>query len=494
MRRRRALRHRLPLPLALAAPLVLSACMVGPDYRRPTAPISPAFREVAGWTIAAPAEAAPRGAWWAVFGDPVLDGLERQVAVTNQTVQTQVAAYDAARALVAEAQAALLPVVGVTPSVSRNSQNVGFGVIGTHSSIGKAFTDFSLQASGSWDLDVWGRLRREVEAQQAAAAASAADLANATLSAQAALASAYFNLRFEDSLADLLRQTDTAYAQALAITQNEYDAGTVSRGDVVTAESLLKSTEAQLVGVAAVRASYEHAIAVLAGLPPAALAIPPAPMPSAVPVLPPGLPATLLQRRPDIAAAERTMAQQNALIGAAIGAFYPDITLSGTFGYAGNPLASLIQAANRLWSLGAAANQPLFEGGLRIATVAAARANYDAAVASYRQTVLTALQDVENDLANLRILADQAVAEDAAVQATQRAVDVTLDEYRAGTVIYTTVLTEQELLLADQQTALTIQQGRLLASVALITDLGGGWQQSDLPPPVGFNPAAVVEP
>lgn len=478
----------------LVVPLALGGCLVGPDYHRPPAPVSVAYKELAGWTIAAPAEAAPRGDWWAVFNDPVLDGLERQVAVTNQTVQAAIASYDEARALVGEAQAALLPTVSVAPGVSRNSENVGFGVIGTHSSIGKAFTDFSLQASGGWDLDVWGRLRREVEAQQAAAAATAADLVNATLSAQAALATAYFDLRFEDSLAELLRQTDVAYARALAITQNEYDAGTVSRGDVVTAESLLKTTEAQLVGVAASRATYEHAIAVLAGVPPAAVSIAPAPMPAAVPVLPPGLPATLLQRRPDIAAAERTMAQQNALIGAAIGAFYPDVTLSGTFGYAGNPLASLIQAANRLWSLGAAADQPLFEGGLRVATVAAARASYDGAVASYRQTVLTALQDVENDLANLRVLADQEVAQQAAVAATQRAVDVTLDEYRAGTVIYITVLTEQELLLTDQQTQLTIHQGRLLASVALITDLGGGWRQSDLPPPVKFNPAAVVEP
>lgn len=482
--------------LAALLPLlpVLTACMVGPDYHRPTAPTSATFKELAGWKIATPAETEPKGAWWSVFHDPVLDGMERQVAVTNQTVHEAVAAYAQARALVAEAQAALFPVVGVTPSVTRNSERVAFSTIGVPTGLGKAFTDYTLQTAATWDVDIWGRLRRQVEAQQAAAEASAADLVNATLSAQAALATAYFNLRYEDSLADLLRQTIAAYAQALQITENEYNAGTVSRGDVVTADSLLKSTQAQLVGVAVARAEYEHAIAVLIGEPPAALSIPPAPLATAVPVMPPGLPSTLLERRPDIATAERTMTQQNALIGVAIAAYYPDITLSAVFGYAGNPLSSLIQAANRLWSVGAAATQPVFEGGLRLATVAAARAGYDGAVAAYRQTVLTAFQQVEDNLSSLRILADQAVAQDAAVTATQRAVDVALDEYRAGTVIYTTVLTEQELLLADQETALAIQQGRLLASVALITALGGGWQQSDLPPEVPFNPAAVVLP
>jgi NodT family efflux transporter outer membrane factor (OMF) lipoprotein len=473
---------------------LLSACTVGPDYHRPPAPVSIGYKELDGWKPATPAAAYAKGPWWSVFNDPELDRLERQVAITNQTVRAAVAAYDQARALVAEAQAALFPTLGIAPGVTRNSVSTAFGVTGTHSSIGKAFTDFSLQGDAGWEPDIWGRIRRQIEAQQAGAEVSAADLVNATLSAQAALATDYFDLRYEDALIVLLQQTVVAYAQALAITQNEHDAGTVSRGDVVTADSLLKGVQAQLVGVGVQRAQYEHAIAVLTGHPPAELSIPPAPLATAVPVMPPGLPSTLLERRPDIAAAERAMAAANAEIGVAIAAFYPNITLSAAFGYAGNPLASLIQAANRLWSVGAAASQPVLEGGLLTATVAAARASYTEAVATYRQTVLTAFQQVEDNLAALRILEQQAVAEDAAVRATQAAVDVTLDEYRAGTVIYTSVITEQELLLADQQAALAIQQSRLLASVALIEALGGGWQQSDLPPEVPFNPGAVLSP
>jgi NodT family efflux transporter outer membrane factor (OMF) lipoprotein len=484
------MRRRATLPLLLA----LAACTVGPDYRRPSAPVPPAFKELAGWKIAAPADAEMKGPWWAVFHDPVLDALERQVVITNQTVKQAEAAYAQARALVAEAQAGLFPTLAVSPDVTRNSLNSSFGTVGIPRSVGKAFTDYSLQGSAAWDLDVWGRIRRQVEAQQAAAAVGAADLANAVLSAQIALATDYFNMRAQDSLADLLRQTIDAYARALVITENQYNAGTASRGDVVTAEAQLKTAQAQLVGVGVQRAQFEHAIAVLTGHAPAELSIPPAPLPADVPVVPPGLPSTLLERRPDIAAAERAVAQANANIGVAVAAYYPDITLSAAFGYSGSPIQQLFTVANRVWSLGAAASEPVLEGGLRLATVAAAHAGYDAAVAAYRQTVLSAFQQVEDNLAALRILADQAVAEAAAVAAAQRAVDVALNEYRAGTVAYTAVITEQTLLLADQQTALAIQQSRLLASVALIGALGGGWRTADLPPPVRFDPVAVVKP
>ena len=473
--------------------LLLAGCMVGPDYGRPAAPVPVAYKELAGWKPASPGDADAKGPWWAVFHDPLLDDLERQVVVTNQTVKQAEAAYRQARALVSEAQAGLFPTLGVSPSVTRNSANSGaFAVSG--GSLNKAFTQYGVQGSAAWDLDVWGRIRRQIEAQQAAAEVSAADLANAALSAQAALAIDYFDMRAQDSLARLLQDTVVAYRRALDITENEYNAGTSSRGDVVTADAQLKSAQAQLVGVGVQRALFEHAIAVLIGRPPSVLSIPPAPLPRAVPVLPPGLPSTLLQRRPDIAAAERTMAQQNALIGVAVAAFYPDITLSAAFGFAGAPIQSLFTVADRVWSLGAAASEPLLEGGLRLATVAAGRAGYDAAVAFYRQTVLTALQQVEDQLASLRILEQQAAAEDAAVAAASRAVDVTLNEYRAGTVVYTAVITEQTLLLADQQIALAVQQSRLVAAVSLIEALGGGWQMSDLPPPVRFDPAAVVQP
>lgn len=474
--------------------LALTSCTVGPDYRRPAAPEPVAFKELAGWKIAAPADADAKGPWWTVFHDPLLDGLERQVVITNQTVKQAEAAYMQARALVAEAQAGLFPTLGVSPSVTRNSLNSSFGTVGIPRSTGKAFTDYSVQGSASWDLDVWGRIRRQVESQQAAAEVSAADLANALLSAQAALATDYFDLRTEDSLTQLLNDTVVAYRHALQITVNEYNAGTASRGDVVTADAQLKSTQALLVGVGVQRAIFEHAIAVLTGHAPSDLTIPPAPLTRQVPVMPPGLPSELLQRRPDIAAAERTVAQQNALIGVAIAAYYPDITLSAAFGFAGTPLQELFTVANRVWSLGAAASEPVFEGGLRLATVAAARAGYDGSVAFYRQTVLTAFQQVEDELASLRILEQQAAAEDAAVASAKRAVEVTLNEYLAGTVVYTAVITEQTLLLADQQTALAIQQSRLVAAVALIEALGGGWRTADLPPGVRFNPAAVVMP
>ena len=479
---------------AALLPLLLAGCMVGPDYGRPSAPAPRAYKELVGWKPAVPADAYAKGPWWLVFHDPLLDRLESQVVITNQTVLQAEAAYRQARALVAEAQAGLFPTVGVTPDVTRNSLNTSFGTIGVPTSTGKAFTDYSVLGSAGWDLDVWGRIRRQIEAQQAAAEVSAADLANALLSAQAALATDYFDLRAQDSLTQVLRDTVTAYTRALEITENEYNAGTASRGDVVTADAQLKSAQAQLVGVAVQRAIFEHAIAVLTGHAPADLSIPPAPLARDVPVLPPGLPSTLLERRPDIAAAERVMAQQNALIGVAVAAYYPDITLSATLGFSGSPLQELFTVANRIWSLGAAASEPLLEGGLRLATVAAARAGYDAAVAAYRQTVLTALQQVEDNLASLRIFEQQAVAEDAAVAAASHAVDVTLNEYRAGTVVYTAVITEQTLLLADQQIALAVQQSRLVASVALIAALGGGWQQTDLPPPVEFRPAAVLEP
>ncbi len=328
---------------------------------------------------------------------------------------------------------------------------------------------------------MWGRIRRQIESDVAAAQVSAADLANATLSAQALLATYYFELRYQDALDKLLTDTVAAYAETLRITRNQYNAGVPTRRTCAAAQTQLDSTQALLVNVGVLRAQYEHAIAVLTGAAPADLTILPGALASDVPATPPGVPSTLLQRRPDIAAAERTMQQQNALIGVQIAAFYPDITLSALYGYSGNPLGSLIQAANRVWSLGAAATETLFEGGLRNSEVAAARAAYDAAVASYRQTVLTAFQQVEDELAALRILERQAGATAHAVQSAQRSTQIALNTYRAGTAAYTNVITQQTALLADQETALGVQEQRLLASVTLVQALGGGFAQADLP-------------
>ena len=481
--------------------LVLGGCMVGPDYQRPLAPAPIAFKEVAGWKISQPADAIDKGAWWSVYHDPDLDRLERSVAVSNQTVKQFEAQYRNAVALVAEARSSLFPTVGLSAGVTHSgsgssggtsgrggTSTTGSGTTTAVSTTGSSFggssrnsTEYSLSGTVSWDLDVWGRIRRQVESSQAAAQVSVADLANAQLSAQATLATDYFDLRAEDALTQLLTDTVANYRRALLITQNQYRAGTSSSIDYVTALAQLQSTQAQLVAVGIQRQQFEHAIAVLTGRPPADLSIAPTPLATNVPVVPPGLPSVLLERRPDIAAAERTMQQENALIGVQIAAFYPDISLSALGEYAGSPLGHLFDVGNQFWSLGAAGTESLFEGGFRTASVQAQRATYEASVASYRQTVLTAFQGVEDALSNLRILQLQAAAEATAVASTSRAVAATLNAYRAGTVPYTSVITEQNLLLSDQQSALGIQQSRLIASVALIEALGGGWSSADLP-------------
>jgi NodT family efflux transporter outer membrane factor (OMF) lipoprotein len=466
---------------------LLAGCTVGPDYKRPDAAAPVAFKELAGWKISQPADTVDKGTWWSVYHDQELDRLERMVEVSNQNVKQFEAQYTSAVALVAEARAGLFPVVALSPGVTRNGSGGANGQISSLSSgsstggSGRRGTQYSVSGTVNWDLDVWGRIRRQVESNAAAAQASAADLANAKLSAQATLATDYFDLRAEDSLAQLLTDTVEAYRRALRITENQYRAGTSSSIDYVTALALLQSTQAQLVAVGVQRQQFEHAIAVLTGHPPADLTIPPAPLASHVPVLPPGLPSALLERRPDVAAVERAMQQENALIGVQIAAYYPDISLSALGEYAGYPLGQLFNLSNQFWSLGATGTETLFNGGLREANVAAARATYDASIASYRQTVLTAFQQVEDALSDLRILQQQAKAEAIAVNSTQRAVDATLNAYRAGTVAYTSVITEQTLLLSDQQTALSVQQSRLVASVALIEALGGGWSTADLP-------------
>jgi NodT family efflux transporter outer membrane factor (OMF) lipoprotein len=472
--------------------LVLAGCMVGPDYKRPDAPAPPAFKELAGWKVSEPADILDKGAWWSVYHDPELDRLERMVEVSNQTVKEFEADYRNAVALVAEARASLFPTAGVSPGVSRSGgggsgSSSGRSFSGSTSGGGSGFgntgpfTQYSITGTVSWVPDIWGSVRRQIESNVAGAQVSAANLANAKLAAQATLATDYFDLRAEDSLTQLLIETVAAYRRALEITQNQYRAGTTASIDYVTALAQLQSTQAELIGVGVQRQQYEHAIAVLTGRAPAELSIAPAPLASAVPVVPPGLPSALLERRPDIAGAERAMQQENALIGVQIATYYPNISLSAQGGFAGNPLGQLFNASNALWSLGATATETLFSGGLRPAQVAAARATYDTSVATYRQTVLTAFQGVEDALSGLRILELQAKAEATAVASTRRAVEATLNQYKAGTVPYTSVITEQELLLSDQQTLLSVQQSRLVNSVALIEALGGGWSTADLP-------------
>ena len=477
--------------------LSLGGCMVGPDYDRPPAIVSQRFKELQpapGWQRATPQVAGlAKGDWWRIYDDPLLSSLEAQVSVSNQNVKVSEANYRQARAIVDEARASLFPTITGTPAVTRQSSGgggsgfssgTGLGTTGIGTSFGgSTITNYQLEASVSWDLDVWGRIRRQVESDVASAQASAADLANATLSYQATLAVDYFNLRAEDSLQMLLDRTVDFYQRSLRITQNQYNAGLTAATPtaLLQAETLLEQTRAQAIQVGVLRTQYEHAIAVLTGRPPADLSIAAAPLPRTIPAIPVTLPATLLQRRPDISAAERAMEQENALIGVAVAAFYPDISLSALYGWSGNPIGSLIQAANRVWSLGATASEVLFEGGLRSATVQAAQATYDAAVATYRQTVLTAFENTEDYLSALRILDRQSVAQARAVSLSEQAVTVAFNQYYAGTVDYTTVVTSEATALSNEQSALTIQQERLVDSVSLIEQMGGGWDVTDLP-------------
>jgi NodT family efflux transporter outer membrane factor (OMF) lipoprotein len=447
-----------------------ASCVVGPSYRVPPTEAPTTYKELADWTIAIPMDTLSKGSWWTIYDDPLLDSLESQVNSSNQTVGEFEAQYREALALVKEAQSGLYPTVGVSTGITQSGS--GFGT---------AANINTLEGSADWTPDIWGQVRREIESEASAAQASAAELAFEQLSAQATLATDYFDLRSEDSLAQVLQATVAAFQRSLTITENQYKAGTESDSDVVQAQAQLQTVIAELTGVGATRATFEHAIAVLTGHPPADLSIPPSPLPEAVPVIPPGLPSTLLERRPDVASAERAMQEENAQIGVAIAAYYPTISLSALGGFAGSPIGSLLNVSDRVWSLGVAASDDIFEGGLRSAQVNAARAAYDNAVATYRQTVLTAFQNVEDALADLRIDRLQAQAIQAAIVASQRAVQVALNEYLAGTEAYTTVVTEQEQLLTNEQSAVTVLQERLVASVDLIQALGGGWTTGDLP-------------
>jgi NodT family efflux transporter outer membrane factor (OMF) lipoprotein len=454
--------HLLPATLALT----LAGCMVGPDYHRPPAPMPAQFKELKGWTQALPADTEPRGDWWTVFGDPTLNKLEQRAMVANQTIAAQAATYDQARALVDEARASLFPVLGATIGASRS----GAG----HT----AASQVTAEATASWELDVWGAIRRQVQSAKATAEQDKALLANARLSAGAALATAYMEMAISDALQRLLNDTVINDQHALDITQNQYAVGFAARSDVILAQTQLESAQSSAEAVGIARGQYEHAIAVLAGLPPADLSIPPLAEPPVVPAIPVSVPSTLLQRRPDIAAAERAMASSNELIGVAVAAYYPTVNLSGLFGFQSGGFGSLFSAGNEIWSAGGTIADDIFAGGARTAAVEAARAQYTNTVATYRQTVLSALQQVEDQLVALRQLQQQAVVEDAAVRDSTQAVSITLNEYRAGTQPYTAVITAQNTQLAAQQSALSIRQSQLTAAVTLITALGGGWDQN----------------
>lgn len=465
-------------PLVLAVALMLGGCTVGPDYQRPQTVVPTHYKELPGWAQAAPAATAPKGEWWSVFNDPLLAELEPQVAVSNQTVAQSYANYQAALAEVRVARSALFPVIGLSGSATRQGGGGASsrGGISTQS----ASNAGSIEGTVSWAPDLWGGVRRSVEENKANAQASAATLANATLSEQIALATAVIDLRVTDANIDLLQKTVDAYQEYLRVVSAKDAAGTVPPSDVISARVQLKNAQASLLALGVARAQYAHAIAVLVGRNPESLDIPHSTALPALPDIPVGVPSTLLQRRPDIAIAERQMAAQNAAIGVAEAAYYPTLSLSAADGFSQSPLAGLLNIANHVWSLGADIGAALFEGGARHGRVAAARAQYEAAVANYRGTVLGAFRNVEDDLVGLRILAQRADVLDGAVSDATRATEIARNQYSAGTVDFTTVALAQATQLGDEQTALSVRQQRLLDTVSLIGDLGGGWSADAL--------------
>ena len=452
------------LVAGIVIPALLAGCsMVGPDYLRPNVDTPAAFKELpkqAGWRTATPADGTPKGDWWAVFNDAELDQLENQVTLNNQTLKVSEANYRQAQAMMDEARAAVWPSITGASGLNRGRQTTAI----TNSA--------TANVTAGWTLDLWGKVRRGLEEQKATDAASAADLANAKLTEQAALAAALFNLRETDAMHDLLARTVSEYEKSLAIAQNQLNAGTVARSDVITAQAQVLAARVSLTNTGVARAQYEHAIATLIGKPPEEVSIAPRPLPRAIPKVPAAIPSTLLERRPDIASAERKMQAANAAIGVAMGAYYPDISLSGSYGVASN----LLKAGNPVWSIGMSLAETFFNGGLTDAQVKAARATYDAAVATYRQTVLTAFQQVDDQLATSRILAQQAGIEAQSVEASKQALEIALNEYKAGTQSYTSVVTAQAAALSSQQQALETTNQRLQSAIALIVALGGGWE------------------
>jgi NodT family efflux transporter outer membrane factor (OMF) lipoprotein len=473
---------------ALAASL--AACAVGPDYRRPTVAAAAGYKEAGDWKPSEPNDILARGPWWEIFNDADLNGLEVRIDISNENVKAAAAAFDQARALVAQARAGFWPTISANASRLWSGSGASGASATTLTSSGVPITapastriTNSAGISASWDLDIWGKIRRTTESDRASAQSSAAALAAARLSAQADLATDYFELRAQDQLEKLLDDTVDAEAKSLKITENRYKFGVAARADVVSAETQLLSSQAQQINAKIQRAVLEHAIAVLIGEQPASFSLGASTMRTDVPTVPAGIPSTLLERRPDVAEAERKMAAANAQIGIAKAAYFPDLTLGGSDNYSGSSISHLIRASNRVWSVGPSLAATLFDGGLRGAQVDQARAGYEGTVDSYRQTVLAGFEQVEDEIVTLRVLEQQAVVEDKTVKAAREAEALTLNQYKAGTVPYSSVITAQTTRLSSEQTALSVLSSRLQASVALIEALGGGWSTSQLPLP-----------
>jgi NodT family efflux transporter outer membrane factor (OMF) lipoprotein len=470
---------------SLAAALLFGGCTVGPKYQKPATQAPQAYKELTpadfsktdGWKVAQPQDAALHGKWWEVFNDPKLDSLEEQVNISNQNIKSATASYFAARALVKQARAQYYPTVSVGPAITTSRAGAAASTVITSGTS----TFYELPFDATWVPDLWGRVRNTVRAQASAAQASEADLENVRLTANAEVAVDYYQLRGQDDLKQLLDSTVIAFQESLNLTRALYDTGIDSDEAVAQAETQLESTQAQDTNLGILRAQFEHAIAMLVGQPASTFSIPAEPLKSSPPAIPFGVPSQLLERRPDIAANERLMEQANAQIGIAVSAYYPTLTLNAAVGLESHSFTSWFTWPSRFFSVGPALSETIYDGGLRRATVQQFRAQYDATVANYRQTVLTAFQQVEDNLAALRLLSIEIQQEDAAVKSAERNLKVATDRYKLGIDPYLNVLTAQTSLLSNEQTAVNLRIQQMTTSVQLVEALGGGWDSAQLP-------------
>jgi NodT family efflux transporter outer membrane factor (OMF) lipoprotein len=478
--------------LLSGAALLLSGCTVGPNYQRPTAPTAPAFKETAvpvpppnppggGWKQVNPNDSALRPNWWEIYQDPQLDKLEQQVAVSNQTLKASYEQYMQARAAVQYYRSQYYPTVQVGPSATRERQSTNrpLYVPGSKST----YNDLFLQGQVTWEPDLWGNIRRAVESQKATAQATAADLANVDLSIRSELATDYFEMRGLDTQQRLLDNTVVQYEQYLELTQARFKGGVATDSDVALAQTQLDQTRAQAIDVGVARAQYEHAIATLTGVPASSFSLAFAPLDLQLPQVPVGVPSQLLERRPDVAAAERRANAANAQIGIAIAAYYPTINITGTGGFESKSAGTLLQGPSSLWSLGGSAVELLFDAGRRHALTEEARHGYEINVANYRETVLQAFQEVEDNLSGLRILNSESAAQQRAVESARRSLLISTNRYKGGVTTYLEVITAQATQLANERTAADITTRQFAASVQLVKALGGGWDNTKLPTP-----------
>jgi len=458
---------------------LLAGCTVGPKYARPATEVPAGYKEAADWKAAQPSDAISKGKWWEVYGDPQLNTLEDGVTVSNQTLKEAQAQFLEARAAVRVARAGFFPDVTAGGTVARTRQSQDKALFGATSPV--TYTDLQLPLDVSYEPDVWGRVRRSVEAARSEAQATAADLATVDLSVRAELAMDYFELRGLDAQKQLLDSAVDSYEKALELTDSRYKGGIASAVDVAQAQTQLETTRAQAEDVEVQRAAYEHAVAVLIGKPPAEFAQQASPLANPPPPIPPELPSALLERRPDIAAAERRMQEANAQIGVAKAAYFPTVSLTGGGGFESLGVANLLAGPSGFWSLAGSAAELVFDGGQRLGVSEEARAAYDKSVDTYRQTTLTAFQEVEDNLAALHILQQEATTQDAAVAAAQHFLDLSTSRYKGGVANYLEVTTAQSDALVNERAAVDVLTRRMTASVLLIKALGGGWNVSQLP-------------